>query len=410
MKKLIAMLLAIVMVLSFATVAFADETTGPELKMESKVETVGLTLNKLYTVTGNTAKDLYPAEKLTFTSTPQTTNPDYDADEAETDEELSFMKNLTIADLQVSAQTGKMAITLPAYDQAGKYTYIITEDEGNTQGVTYSEASIKLTVLVSYDYIYDYEVGKDDCNDTESVNYGLKTEIVLSSPNDSEKDENDNLKEGQDGKLDTFTNKYDLGSMSVKKEVSGNLASQSALFTIKVTLASDQPVLSAINYTADSSEGAVAGSIETTEWNEVKDENDSTKVVGYTAEVTLNLKHDATVTFTDLPVGVTYTVQEDNKHLLAAGATVNPNSDADKEYTVTYSGGDINSEDTVANAERKSTGAISAENEKDDVVVANEKSTSVETGITLDSVPYIVMLAVAACGMVVFMTKKRHED
>ena len=41
--------------------------------------------------------------------------------------------------------------------------------------------------------------------------------------------------------------------------------------------------------------------------------------------------------------------------------------------------------------------------------IVNNKTTSVDTGIALDSAPYFVILAVAMFGMVALVSKKRYE-
>lgn len=417
MKKLIAMLLAIVMVLSFATVAFADETTGPELKMESKVETVGLTLRKLYEVTGETndvANSLHPQEVLTFTSTPSKDNPDYKTNYGD---DLSKMNNLSISTLDVDGQNGTMSITLPKYTAVGEYEYTIKETAANNQGVTYSTEEIKITVLVTYDY--EYKTTDNGGIDTDDTNYGLKTEVVLSagSVTDNVTDNNGLQYEGnKDYKLDTFTNKYDVNTLTVQKKVTGNLGDKENEFKIKVTFNSTKPVLSDIAISGGSDtnvDKAITGMVDsyttaggktTTlgEWTKVKSED---VVTGYTTSVEIYLADTDTITFSNIPVGVTYVVEEDDVHL-ANGTTIDKD-DVNIDYTVTYAGETVDNES--ANTARKASGTI-AKDEADSVTVSNEKSTTVETGITLDSVPYIVMLAVAACGMVVFMTKKRHED
>ena len=369
MKKLIAMLLAIVMVLSFATVAFAEgntvDTSVDTSNWKSTAEEAAITLTKVYTVTGSEDETLYPAEKLSFEVTVPdgVTNPDD--------------TKITVDDLTVAGNSNQtININLPVYDTVGVYQYTISEKEGTTQGVEYTSAKINVTVLVTYDY----------------ANSKLDTEIVLSTPNNAEKDDEGKVKEGEDGKVDTFTNKYNVGTLTVQKTVSGNLADSSVYFKMTVTLSSTETAASAITVSGGSltqdNDKKNPTTIAVDDWEY---EKGTTKG---TATVDIYLKAGDTLTFSNIPDGVSYKVEEDAVHLLGSNETFDPNSETSKQYTATYvnQNGDIKT------------------NETDAAVVNNEKSTSVETGITLDSVPYIVMLAVAACGMVVFMTKKRHED
>lgn len=328
MKKLFAMLLAVVMILSLATVGFAAEE---ETTMVSDATTFEA-IFKAYEVVGTEA-DVFPAETLKFTVVADATNPD--------------ATNLTIADLAVTGATAqKLVINVPSYSKVGVYKYTISETAGNTQGVTYTADTIDVTVLVTFNY---------DENK-------LDTKIVLSTPAETE------------GKVDTFTNTYEVGKLTVNKTVSGNLADQSVEFEMTVTFKAEGPVLSPVTCTASEGTEVIAGD-------------------GWTEKtVTINVKHGETVTFENIPAGVTYEVVEAAKHGLEGGS-LDVNSAADTDYTVTYT---------------DATGTISADAACEAKVV-NEKKTDVDTGIVLDSMPYVVILAVACFGMFTMMTKKRYE-
>lgn len=351
MKKLFAMLMAVVMIFSLATVAFAAED------LSSKEHVTDVVLHKLYKITGaedasaaKEAAQVYPHETLSFVSTPATTNPDGGA------------ANLTIAPLTVSGPEGSMAITLPVYTQVGKYDYTITETAGTAQAAVYSGASINLTVLVTYN---------DDHTALNAVLY-----LVQKTENDEESYTEITKEDGSKVyKLDTFVNEYSVGKLEVSKEVEGNLADQSVEFVMTVKFTSVKPVLSDITV-VDGSTGAVSTVTYGNGWTE--------------QTVTINVKHGETVTFYNIPTGVTYVVEEDAKHL---AADTSNGSNVEVGYTVSY---DAKKAGTIA------VGTAST-------VVTNNKSTEVETGIVLDSMPYVVILAVACFGMFAMMTKKRYE-
>lgn len=332
MKKLFAMLLAVAMIFSLATVAFAEEAEAPaETKLVSEAVTFSEVF-KAYEVVGSTDEALFPAETLKF---------EVEADEANPDGTM-----ITVDDLTVTGNEGQvLTINVPSYEKVGVYTYTISEVAGKTQGVTYTKDTIAVTVLVTY----NYEAGK------------LDTKIVLSTPKE------------EGGKVSTFTNTYEVGKLTVNKTVTGNLADQTVEFEMTVTFKSAGPVLSDMTVNASEGKSTIAGD-------------------GWTEKtVTINVKHGETVTFDNIPVGVTYEVVEAAKHGLEGG-TLDVNSAVDTDYTVTYTG---------------ETGTIGAE--VSEAKVVNEKKTDVDTGIVLDSMPYVVILAVACFGMFAMMTKKRYE-
>ncbi len=335
MKKLFALLLTLALVLSFGITAMAAEPV-----MTSKATTYEA-LIKTYNVVGGNDATLYPAETLTFTSTPAVGNPD--------------PTNLTVNDLEVTGNTKqKLVINVPAYSKVGVYHYTITENAGNTQGVTYTTDAVNVSVLVEYDY-----------TDEDGDGYGLKATIGVTNA----------AGEGEgELKHDTFTNTYSLGSLTVSKEVAGNLASQSQEFAIDVTFTSDKPVLSTITC----GDGQTITSANWTQAESV-----------YTAKVTVKLIHGQDVTFNNIPAGVTYTVVEQAKHEAADPNGSNPETG----YTVTYEG---------------ETGTI-AENVTAAAKVINTKGTTVNTGVVLDSLPYVLLIAVAVVAVVLFTVRKRRN-
>ena len=324
MKKLFAMLMAVVMIFSLATVAFAEEAEAPAAGhgLVSE-ETTYTAVIKAYDVTGGT---ILPVETLEFVSVADTANPDGGA------------ANLTIAPLAVTAATMNLDITVPSFSEVGTYHFTITETAGEAQGAVYSDGEIYVSVLVTF----NYEEKK------------LDTTIGLTTVDD--------------GKEDTITNTYGVGSLKVSKVVTGNLGDTTKKFDVTVTFtAEDGKVVSNdITYTGGTIEAGWEGS----------------------TEVVISLAHGEFVTFENIPEGVTYTVVE-----------------AD------YTQGELNGEnayDAPEYAFSDEAKAIAAA-DADTVEITNNKETDVDTGIVLDSMPYVVILAVACFGMFAMMTKKRYE-
>ena len=363
MKKFFSLLLAFMMIMSLATTAFAEEP-------KAEGYTTQVALHKLYTTTGQLDNGepadpvtLYPKETLTFTAT---YNNDGPAD-------AIIEGDMTVASLEANGMTGEMVITLPTFTKVGTYTYTIKENApaNVSQAVEYSQNEITVTVLVEWNE-----------NHTD-----LQSTVYLTQP--KPEGENNSGTVGEEDKLknDTFTNTYSVGHLTVGKTVEGNLASQDAYFEIDVTFTteegkyvrSDISIANNVSYQNADNEEFNPSVIEA-EWTGSK-------------TVHLKLKHDETVSFTNIPAGVKYTVIENSKHKLATGAKVNPNSAADVEYTAS---GEVTEAVSVAAEETAY------------VAINNEKSTSVATGVITDSAPYILLIAVCAAAAVLFVIKRRN--
>lgn len=336
MKKLISILLALVFVLSMATVTFAETEEWNGTYTASDPDT--FTIKKVYDAENNVSV----AETLTLVSTPDTSNPD--------------KTNLTFGSLAVSGASTNITVNVPSYNTAGVYNYTITETAGNTAGVGYAtDVSIKVKVLVEYDNVnHKLVIG----NPTAEDNTGITYYIVKDEVN------------GEKVKLDTFKNTFKSGSFSVAKNVEGNMANENDEFEIKVTLTSTKPIGTNVTLAG---ENVTPG-----EWTI----NDGTWTYVHTGTYT---EKGGAKTFSDIPVGVVVTVAETTTD--------------DKMNGYTYTSTKIGTDDFTSLTVADDTNAA--------IVVTNTKTTNVETGIVLDSMPYFVMLAVACAGMFLLVSKKR---
>ena len=258
----------------------------------------------------------------------------------------------TIGSITVKSDDGKSSYTVdisfPTYSKVGVYTYILEEvpPTPKTAGVTYSETPLYVVVTVT-----NAEPGTgstDTLNTTVAVHQGSTT-----------------------GTKDaTFTNEFGLGKLTVTKSVSGNLASNTKKFSIDVTFTGEN-VSSPITYT-------VAGGAEQTV--------DLTK-----QPVVIELANGESAVFTNIPAGMTYSVVEEDKHIAQDGQDI---TTTEEGYTVTY---------------EKASGTITA---GDDITakVMNEKKTDIDTGVILDSLPYVLILvAVLGAAVLAVVNKRRSE-
>ena len=328
MKKSLSLALVLILVLTMSVAVFAADNQEASFNLTYKLENAD---------TSN------PAETFTFTFTNgQVTDaaagtvapsvPDatvsFDADSA------------TVDGLQKQVSVALGGVTWPS---VGIYTYDVTQKAGTTAGVTYSNVTAKLKVTVAWD-------------EASSTYYTAFVTLSLAD-------------EDNDGHTDTktanFENVYSAGSLSVTKNVAGNLGDRSKEFNVTVTFTAPEAsvVNSTISYVVDGETETIAPV-----WD------------GNTASVQIALHHEETVTFTNIPYGVTYNVEED--------------SYKNDGYDTTYSD---NKTGTIGKA-------------ADTVTITNTKGTDVDTGIVLDSLPYILLIAVALVGVVAFTAKKRTTD
>lgn len=368
-KKIMAFILAATMALGMATTVFADETTTPVTNPNKVVSTSGLNAsikNEIKIYKNYTAKNdetVSPKETFEF-SVKATGLTNAGVVDAKTGAVLQ-LKNVpmpSVAKLDVEAGVADqndatklpVVITLPEYNVVGVYTYEITEKDNGVAGVTYHSDPITLVVTVQQDETSDSK------NLVATVHCEYEPEIGGEAAD----------------KNDTFENVYSAGTLSVKKEVTGNMADRAKEFTVTVTFTSDKPVNEAISYEHKGENLTVAVG----DWE---------KADGvYTASKILNLKHNETVTFTNIPYEVTYTVIESDY------------TGADGYDEAKYDGSDVTDD-------KKAEGTLDSSSEY--VNITNNKESEVDTGINLDSMIYIAILAVAAVGLVGVVARKRTE-
>ena len=332
MKKFLSILLALALVLSLGTVAFAVEgEPGTTYEDHDKV-----TLTKNYKLTNNGPTS--PAETFTFTEPVCKDVENAAVGVNESTAPTPTIDNVSFSRGQASnTAQGTVTITLPDYTNygVGIYTYTFNEVNNGTAGVSYRSEPITLKVTV-----------------IQGENGLIRVPAI-------------HAETGDGTKIASFDNTYSAGSLAVKKVVTGNMGDQKKEFDVTVTFKAPEgeTVKSDITYTVDDvTETILAGD---NGWTGEK-------------EVKISLHHDETITFTNIPYGVEYTVEESDYET----------SDG---YTTTYT----NDEGKI-------------EEVKTDATITNYKNVDViDTGVFMDSLPYVLLLVGACAGLVVFFTRRR---
>ena len=160
----------------------------------------------------------------------------------------------------------------------------------------------------------------------------------------------------------SLENTYTAGALKITKTVDGNLGDKTKYFEFTVKLTGMEASTYADSY--DVTGGSYTG-------------NPRTIAIG--TETTFKLKDGDTIKIANLPAGVRYEVTETEA----------------EDYTTTKTADTGTIEGSVATA-----------------AFTNTKNGEVDTGIRLDSLPYLMMLAIAGAGLVVLVARKRgmRED
>lgn len=327
MKKLFAIMLALMLVLTMGSALAEEQTDMTSVTVTKKYVLVGAGSSPAETFTLEQVGDgrVVEGEATSAPALGTITGASFDAGAATTD-----------------GATANITITLPAYERVGIYEYTLQEVAGSKAGVKYYGGTIKLVVTVISD-----------------TNRNIRVAAVHT--------------ESEGGvKSDTFTNTYSAGSLSISKEVTGNLGDKSKYFAFEVTLTGEEGKTYAEPFKVD------GGSNES---------NPDSIAIG-TSE-TFYLKDGETITIANLPYGVSYTVVET----------------LDDAYD-TY----INGSET-ASADGKAEGKVEAE--ETTVAYRNDNNNGeIDTGITTDNLPYIVLMGIVVLAGVAMIAKRRmaHND
>lgn len=387
LKKFFAGVLAAAMMLTVgATAAFADgpisvpagtedqSYNGAKVIVADNNGHAYLSLTKVLDVKEGMAPD-----KMTFNFTVEGTGATGSVDFERTDNNNSAA--FTAGEYKRTFNIDLMQVLGANDEKVGAYTYTISETDPQIPGIKQVRSSLTMIVTV--------------INKTGELNQGYGYIVAL-------KDNGTKVPANE-----AFKNSYgdsNLQSLELSKTIHGSLGNLQDTFTFNVKFSAANGV-DASKYKGVS----VTNGTEHIEGlsNTV---NDGLLELGKTYTVTLG--HDGSITFGNLPEGVTYEISENTTTLNAENKYVNG------EYTVSVSDtkGTSRVNETAktlvavneANTHFGIKGAITTGTNP--VAFHNTKEGSPDMGVVLDNAPYIAMLAIVAIGGVALMLNKRRRD
>lgn len=340
-KRLFAGMLALAMLLSLNVTAFASEE--PPYRDDASV-----TVTKEYQIVNDGT--FAPKEDFTL----EVVNSKLLDGEAEVIPALGISAASFTEPVNQTSEA-VFTITLPVYERVGIYEYELKENvpDVETAGVTYdvNDTSIFMKVTV---------VRQD----------GELVRVVSLREN---KEDGVNVKYDDVLNPATITNKYEAGSLTVAKNVTGLLGDTEKYFTFKVTVNNPAGKTAPESYTVDISDAA----------GDEGHVNPSTIEAG--KETTFWLKSGDEIVINNLPYGVTYTTSE-----------VETNTDG---YETTCEDSDTTNDNTIDEAETT-------------ITYTNSKGAGqeIDTGVYLDNLPYIIVFAGVLAAVAVLVIRRRRVD
>lgn len=451
-KKGIALAIVGMMTFGMGTTVFAETgggtTTGTGLNTSTTdiSDTSAITLQKDY-VNGSESQQNTnsPAETFTFTieryglwnvgdagngqaTYTKATMPTF-SNNSTTGSKNTFTIEASIgAAGTTSANKPSVQLPVPTYEAVGDYWYKVTETDNNTAGVIYgtNDRETENTTSANGAHKRVYYIHVQVTNAATKGQYIRTVTLHKTAPDVTSVTTNaayetwysNKNTEGQnDKKVADIQNKYYAGSLNIKKTVTGNAGDKNELFQVTVTFKNESKanMKSDITYKnfydVDGNQTTNATSLNWTDT--VGTSGTNTTHTNETKEVKFYVKDDTTVTFNNIPYGVTYEITEtqpsDDKY---THTFAHENADVTVTFDgvlLTADGVAAESTDTSKTAaekwnEAKATGSIS--DDSDTITITNNKTSVIDIGVMTSDAPYVALLLLIGIVVVVFIRKK----
>lgn len=300
-----------------------------------------------------------------------------DVEDPNTPPATSTAPSATFADVSITKQydTGNnTSETVP--DEALTFTVVADPSNVDSTAVIRVSKAVGGNIVISsptYTQVGDYKYTvTENAGSTPGVTYDAPSFVVevLVIYDETTTDQTDikvstvvvSLASDSNTKIQSITNTYDTttGKVTITKVVDGKFGDKTKDFEATVYVISDVPMSAPFDGFNAWTQNTTTGKYESTK--------------------TVTLNHNTPVVLTGMPAGITVKVVESDY-----------SSDG---YVTTYS-------------ENANTGVTVTEDTQ--LTVTNFKDGNINTGVTMDSMPYIVLLALAVVGLAAVTMKKRYE-
>ena len=373
-KKVLAVVAAGAMTMGMAMPTFAADE--------------GKTTEAWITKTYNT--EVGKAEKFSFTAEQVKTGTGIiTTDAAVTMPEISFI------DTEIGTTSKRGQITFPTYTEAGKYEYTVTETQTVDPAVVNGEH--EKMIMSQAEYTMDVYV-TDGATGTEISN------IVVNK----EKDDAGQTVTGK-GKVDignTDTNSFNFTNTYVQEAGTGTKPTDpDPTYNENGSLKVSKAVVNA-NGTATTSDDEFAFTAtfafptgtDANTLGGIKDANGSPVRLAEGGTYTFKLKANGNMKFTGVPVGTTITVKESAAKNYKGSAEITINGAQLTPVSATR----YNAELTAVNNEKlgQKQNTVDVTNTYNDVPV---------TGIIMNTLPYVLMIALCGVALIAFVGFKRRR-
>lgn len=445
-KKGIALAIVGMMTFGMGTTVFAETGSGTGLNTSTTdiSDTSAITLQKDY-VNGSESQQNTnsPAETFTFTieryglwnvGEDGKGKAKYNEDNMPTFSNSNTITADKSAAGTTSANKPSVQLTVPTYEAVGDYWYKVTEMDNNTAGVIYgtNDSETEDTKSANGAHKRVYYIHVQVTNAATKGKYIRTVTLHKTAPGTDVttnaeyenwyKDNNTNMLGQNDKKVADIQNKYYAGSLNITKEVTGNAGDKNELFQVTVTFKNESKANMKSDITYENfydNDGNQTKAAASLGWEDTVGTSDTaTTHTEETKKVEFYVKDGTTVTFNNIPYGVTYEITETqpryDKYTHSFHYKAYTDGKSNQDNAVTFDNVSLAADAVIGEATSgtaaakwnaaKATGSIS--DDSDTITITNNKTSVIDIGVMISDAPYVALLLLIGIVVVVFIRKK----